>query len=132
MSDDATLALRDARLMLEDFAASPWRHLDVAVGSLRLSISRTSAVERAAWRARATPATPSVDEIVLTAPHVSTLRDLAMEGATIQVGEVYAMLELLDDAVELRADRRMRVVSVRGEPDELLEFGSPLLVVAAL
>lgn len=130
MAETASQALRDTHLLLEGFATSPWRSLDVASGAMRLSISRMSAVERAGLPAPSpTPACevgPGPGRL-LTAPHVATLRDIAAVGSRIPAGEVYATLEVLGETIELRTGEELRVVSLLSQPGDLVEFGSAMM-----
>lgn len=138
--DPIAAALDDARALLDTLLASDWKDAHIVSGATEIFIARDGgranpmrAAPFAAGVADAAPhgGTSAAAEIAIKAPHVATLVRTALVGEEVEVGQVLAVLSVLDAEEPLLADRAGRVSVVHAEAGALLEFGTPILALSA-
>ena len=101
-----------------------------------VSVSTPAATAASVPVDAATPAAKS-DQTTLTAPMVGTFyrasspdaKPFAEEGAQIEVGQVYCIIEAMKLMNEVKSEVSGRVVKILVQNGQAVEFGQPLLVV---
>jgi biotin carboxyl carrier protein len=73
---------------------------------------------------------PAGKVTAITAPHVATIAWVAQAGANVAAGEAVARISVLDEEVELKADKAGRITSAEMQPGQLAEFGMTILQIA--
>jgi acetyl-CoA carboxylase biotin carboxyl carrier protein len=74
---------------------------------------------------------PRVIETIVTAPHVATLVMLDASGTTVAAGGVIGRMALLDETIDLVSDTGGTIVAHRAAPGALIEYGQPIVTIAA-
>ncbi len=129
--DQEVSHLRDAAAMFQAFQVSSWRRLSLSAGALHLDFSREVGEASRGSLARNPVAgglTVRKTEL-LTSVQLGTLQMCAAVGQTVAARAPYAILNVLDDVVELTAGRMFEVFEVFCAPGDLIEFGAPILRV---
>lgn len=104
--------VNEARALLSAFARNEMRAITVELRpGVQLSIARD---------------TPAPQGSPVRAPHVGTLSQRKADGETVRVGETIATLDLLGEAVEIRANASGIVSEGLSAIGGLVEFGEPL------
>ncbi len=110
MLDDQLV--NEARALLSAFAGNEMRSMQVELRpGVQLSISRELSGRQG---------------LAVMAPHVGTLSQRKADGELVRAGEAIATLDLLGEAVEIRADASGIVSEGSSAIGALVEFGEPL------
>lgn len=104
--------LNDARALLAAFARNNLRSMTIELrAGVQLSLSRDA---------------PALQGTAVTAPHVGTLVQRMSEGQAVRAGETVATLDLLGEAVAIKADIAGLISKGPAMIGDLVEFGEPL------
>lgn len=129
----------NARAFLRSFERSDYQDILVRQGDFEMFIARQNGgvnrLPQAVGGTVAAPAPaavgPTAEAYVISAPHLGTFQSSPATGSDVEAGGVIAMLTLLDESIELRADRAGTITEVTAQPGELVEYGTPLLTLSA-
>ncbi|MCH7629002.1 MULTISPECIES: hypothetical protein [Novosphingobium] len=124
--------LHEARALLRTFAHSKARALDVRTDRLSLFLSRDATVRYAAQPAAVAPPAAVGPANDLAAPHLGTLADVAAVGKRVSAGQAVATLRVLDRETLIMAESDGEVVTHHHALGALIEFGQPVVALAAV
>lgn len=131
----AERAIADARALLAALTTSEWREVHVASGGTEIFIAKPGGRQNPMRAATTAPTRPSADVGALvatvTAPHVASLHSVASAGAKVAQGDRIAVLRVLDEHHDLLAPAAGVVAATLAAPGDLVEFGQPVLTLAA-
>jgi biotin carboxyl carrier protein len=120
--------------LLAAFERSDWAECHVRTAGLEVFLSRRAQVASPMTEPPAGEAAEAVDAgdlRLLAAPHVGTLRSIAAAGERVRAGAAWAVVELLDEVLELIAEHDGVAVEALARPGELVEHDQPLLSLRA-
>ena len=129
-------AITDARALLDTLLSSAWQELHVVSGGTEIFIARPGGgINPMHVLAAAAPPAPSaapfdVTETCVTAQHVATLVDILPVGTDLRVGEPVATIRILDVEETIPAPVAGRISSLSADVGALIEYGTPLLIIA--
>lgn len=126
-------AIDDARAFMDALLQSDWQELHIARNGFELFIARDGGgpnpmVEVAADDQADSPVA-AASPVMISSPHVATVVWLAAQGDYVAAGEPVARLSVLDEEFEIKAGGSGRIRMVSAAPDQLVEFGLPLLQI---
>ena len=128
-----SVLIDNARALLRRFEAMDCRDLLIRDGDFTLFIARDDGVANPLLAAG--PAEPvavsAAPDHWIAAPHLGSFLSALPPGSAVDIGTVVAKLALLDEIVEVPADRAGTVAAVAAEEGALIEYGMPLLTLAA-
>lgn len=141
VKDPATLAIDDARALLDTLLSSGAQQIHLASGGTEIFIARAGAPAspmRMAVPARAPAAVPtpvpaaatiSAVDVELRLPHVATLVSVLPVGTAVTAGQVVASIHVLDEPEDLTAPTSGTIVSVAAAAGALLDYGAVLMTI---
>jgi biotin carboxyl carrier protein len=133
-SDPVAAAIDDARSFLDAMLQSDWQELHIARDDFELFIAREGGGPNPMFAQTDAPEAPAPmpagKVTAITAPHVATIAWVAQAGANVAAGEAVARISVLDEEVELKADKAGRITSAEMQPGQLAEFGMTILQIA--
>ena len=132
--------VHEARALILQFARSNLKAVELRTPQLSVFASRDPGIRladsmffgtRQPASANRTPAVEAEQQrFQVAAPHLGTLMSLAAAGTRLGTGGVYGRLAVLDDTIDLVAERDMVVVAHCAAPPALIEYGQPLIIVS--
>lgn len=122
-------AVDEVRAMLALFAKSRWRDLHLRSGGWEIFLAKPGGAANPMVAAAAA----ATAEIIATleAPHLGLFYADVATGDTVAEGTVLGQLEVLGEREDLRAERPGRVAAILAEDGALVEYGIPLIRLAA-
>lgn len=114
--------IEETRALLAAFVRSPLRDLYVRIGGWEVFLARSDGA--------ANPLTANADQSV-TAPHLGLFFAALKPGAEVTSDTVIGQLELLGEREDIVAGQAGRVTAVLPADGDLVEFGQPLVRLAA-
>lgn len=111
------------RALMAAFVKSPWRDLHVRSGGWEIFLAKADGA--------ANPMMAAPDGPTLDAPHLGLFFATLASGAAFDAGAVIGQIELLGEREDIRADMAGRIDAVLAEDGALVEYGAPLLRLAA-
>lgn len=141
IDDTAIRAITNARALLDVMQAGGWAEVRVTSEDGDYYFARNpgtsnplvapAATAVAAGVAPVAAGTVQVTSVAVSAPHVGTVAWLAAVGQAVAEGEAVARLAVLDRTVEVPATRAGTVTVQLARLDDLAEFATPLVELAA-
>jgi|GEM_PF-2693471 len=135
--DPVIAAINDARALLDTLLTSGWLQLHVASGDTEIFLARDGGGTNpmrmiAAAPLIAAPAAQAGPETVVPMPHVATLEQALAVGTQVVAGQTVATVRVLEEQEDIAAPISGTIVRVDAVPGVLLEYGAPLLSIAAV
>ncbi|UVO51999.1 hypothetical protein M0208_16325 [Sphingomonas sp. SUN019] len=127
MADPVT----EARALLFQFQRSSLKACHVVTQSFELFASRDPAIRAPSTSMEPTVEAAPVAETIVEAPHVATLVTLEAPGTIVAAGGAVGRIALLDETIDLVSDTGGTIVAHRAAPGTLVEYGEPILTIAA-
>jgi biotin carboxyl carrier protein len=127
-------AIDNARALLDSLGENNWATVHVVSGDVEIFIATANGRENPmrAVQSPAAPAAPSDANVsTVTAPHVATVVTVVAQGVSIAQGAPLATIAVLGDEEVLTAPGAGRVSNVHVAAGMLVEYGTPLLDIAA-
>lgn len=124
-----------SRALLRLFAQSGYGELHVRSGDFEMFVARSGgrrnplhAVASLAQPPATVQSTPAqATAFRVTAPHIASLISILPVGSAVAAGDAVARLALLDEQIDIVADRAGMVDAVLAQPGALVEYATPLL-----
>ena len=114
--------------LLRQFAHSPWRDLYLRTADYTVFVAKPGGGSNPLLNAARADAQQSAEPAyTLRAPHVGTVGATAQPGQHLRAGDVALTLLVLDQAVEVVADRAGVVAAVLALPGTQVQHDTPLL-----
>uniref|UniRef100_UPI0035C9C376 hypothetical protein n=1 Tax=uncultured Sphingomonas sp. TaxID=158754 RepID=UPI0035C9C376 len=136
MTGDKSLAaaINDARALLDALLANNWHDAHVATAETEIfiaqSVGRANPMRITSAHSGSVPPVAAV-EVVVKAPHVSTIVSIVAIGTMLEAGSSIARLRVLDEEHELLTERAGIVCATYVAPGDLVEFGVSVAGVSA-
>jgi acetyl-CoA carboxylase biotin carboxyl carrier protein len=112
------------RALMAAFVKSPWRDLQVRSGGWEIFLAKPDGAANPMLAVAAETTT-------LDAPHLGLFFATLARGAVFDAGAVIGQIELLGDREDILADTAGRIDAILAEDGALVEYGAPLLRLAA-
>lgn len=124
----------NSRALLRRFEAMDCRDLLIRDGDFTLFIARDDGSANPLLAAE--PVSQAADapaaDYWIAAPHLGTFVSALSPGSPVEIGTIVAKLALLDEIVEISADRAGTVAAVAAGEGELIEYDMPLVALASV
>lgn len=125
-------AINEVRALLRAFAKTEAKAVRVVVDGLEIYLSRDASI-RADQFGAALPLGEAAQEDLtqLLAPHIGTIAALCAPGTSVAAGEAYGRISVLEEEIELVSDTGGVVTAHCRAVGELVEYGQPVITIAA-
>jgi biotin carboxyl carrier protein len=133
ISEEAQRAINNARALLDAMLAGGWQQVCITGNEGDYFIARDRGIANPLLVAGETPAAPVPQgpAKAIMAPHVGTVAWLVPVGHAVAAGDVIVRLMVLDEQVDVVAASAGKIAEHHVRIDELAQFGTPLLALAA-
>ncbi|PKP99648.1 MAG: hypothetical protein CVT74_07320 [Alphaproteobacteria bacterium HGW-Alphaproteobacteria-13] len=121
------LPVDDIRVLLRQFANSPWRDFHCRTEVWSLFMAKPGGAANPLRAAASAPAR----RYPVAAPHLGLFAGHVTLGEPVASGALLCRIEKLDEYSDVRSDRDGRVVAIHGRDGELVEYGAPLVEIEA-